>query len=213
LQSPGAHAPRRAASDDAAPAVRAAALRLLCTLASASPNVNANVLAAFLMERDVYDPLLRLLSLRAAAADAGAEALRPQAAALLALLLTWRESRNAYAGRLAAATPQQLCTLLAACARLLSPPPLPDADAAAAPSATASGTPQPTSTEKSYSELLTDAAAAAGWAAEAVFAAAWAPGTPPRPEALLDSMAARCAPPACHVMAMPPVLTRARLDI
>ena len=105
---------RRENSDDAAPAVRSAALRLLCTLASASPNVNANVLAAFLMERDVYDPLLRLLSLRASATDGGGEALRPQAAALLALLLTWRESRNAYAARLAAASPAQLCTLLAA---------------------------------------------------------------------------------------------------
>ena len=170
--------------------MRSAALRLLCTLASASPNINANVLAAFLQERDVYDPLLRLLSLRTSAADAGAEALRPQAAALLALLLTWRESRNAYASRLAVASPAQLCTLLAACARLLSPPPADAAaDAAAAAAASAAALAAPAQTYAT--SLLTDAAAAAGWAAEAVFAAAWATEAPPQREGLLDAMATR----------------------
>lgn len=166
--------------------MRSAALRLLCALASAAPNVNANVIAAYLQERDVYDPLLRLL---ASGTAAGTDGLAAQAALLLALLLTWRESRNAYATRLAQAPPQQLCTLLAACARLLSPPPRAQAEAAAASAASTSASPSSTAYATS---LLTDAAAAAGWAAEAVFAAAWAPGTPDtRKEALLDAMAAR----------------------
>lgn len=170
--------------------VRSAALRLLCALASAAPNVNANVVAAYLQERDVYDPLLRLLA--SGTTSGTTDGLAAQAALLLALLLTWRESRNAYATRLAQAPPQQLCTLLAACARLLSPPPRAQAEASAAAAASAaSASASPSSTAYATS-LLTDAAAAAGWAAEAVFAAAWAPGTPDtRKEALLDAMAAR----------------------
>jgi hypothetical protein len=212
---------------DVAPPVRALALRLLSTLAAAAPNVNANVIVGYFMvrafvdsrpecsfciqhslpniqccvsfipqETDVYDPLLRLCASRD---GGGAEALRREGARLLALLLTWRESRNSYAQRLSHSPPGDLLILLTASARLLTPPrPGTAAAAAAAASAAAQRAAAAAAAARdaaaagaasAATAALSDAAGAvAGYVSDYVFAG-WA--TPAAADSLLDDMAAR----------------------
>ena len=133
----------RLAVGEAPEEIRRAALRLLLVLCGSWANVNANVLVGLCQEAPaeaLQAPLLQLLT--SPSSGGHSEELQEGALQLLALLLSWTESSNAFSHRLAACPAAQLAELLHVASRALAPPPppppLPPTDAQAQPAGIAS---------------------------------------------------------------------------